>query len=47
MAETSEKTSVSEALRAAGKDVVVGLAIGLAVYVVWVIGHSILFGMGG
>ncbi len=34
-------------LAAMGKDLVRGLAIGLGIYVVWVVIHMILFGMLG
>jgi hypothetical protein len=45
MADASEKTPVSDVVRTTAKDLAVGAAIGLGLYVVWVIGHSILFAM--
>ncbi len=38
---------VNSRLAAMGKDLVRGLAIGLGIYVVWVVIHMILFGMLG
>lgn len=47
MPQTANDDSLADRARAAAKDLLVGLAIGVGVYVLWVLLHSILFGIGG